>query len=484
MVSFRFSRLITLGVALAMIVALAPALPRASAQGGTIAYGQVVSGQITAKNYFETWQFTGTKGDRVQIYMEGDGNLDPYVGLVDLATETVLAEDDDSGGNTNAYLEMTLQKSGEFVIVATRYDLDTGTTVGSYTLELAGSGGPTNVSTTTTATTDQPVEIEPGVYYMGEIALDEQVGGSIENNAFAQIYGLQVEGGTELVIGMFADGSSVDSYLIFADEEFNLLAEDDDSGATVGAGTLDSFLSLTVPASGLYYVVATRAGMDTGTTTGAYVLLATVPEPEPDPVSQPVDDGLPEGVDYAGVMSAGDSVSGTLTATSFMHLYDFEGQAGEEITISMTGAGNLDAYLGLFDPAGEVIAEDDDSLGALNAVITVTLPQTGTYLIAATRAGIDEGTTVGDYTLEVSAGQLETPAPTGFSGFGGLPGRAMVGEGGTLYLRGNGASDNPEKSPPLERFFGVETTLPGTRAPLAGLLYPPNALAPFSDVLP
>lgn len=481
MALFRFSRLITLGIALAMIVALAPVLPRAVAQGGTIAYGQVVSGQITAKNYFETWQFTGTKGDRVQIYMEGDGNLDPYVGLVDLATAAVLAEDDDSGGNTNAYLDLTLSKSGEFMIVATRYDLDMGTTEGRYTLELAGGSGPTNVSTTTTSTTG-PVEIEPGIYYMGDMVLDESVSGAIENNAFAQIYGLEVEGGTELVIGMFADGSSIDSYLIFADEEFNLLAEDDDSGAQIGAGTLDSFLSLTVPTSGLYYVVATRAGMDTGTTTGAYVLLAAVPEPEP--VSQPVDDGLPEGVDYAGVIGVGDAISGTLSATSFMHLYEFEGQAGEEITISMTGTGNLDAYLGLFDPAGEVIAEDDDSLGGLNAVITITLPQTGTYLIAATRAGIDEGTTVGDYTLEVSAGQFETPLPSGFSGFGGLPGRAMVGEGGTFYLRGNGASDNPEKSPPVERFFGVETTLPGTRAPLAGLLYPPGALAPFSDVLP
>lgn len=481
MTSFRLSRLVTLSVALVMVAALVPVLPRAFAQGGAIAYGDVVSGTITAKNYFEMWQFTGTKGDRVQIYMEGDGNLDSYLGLLDAATEEVLAEDDDSGGDSHAYIEMTLPASGDYVIIATRYDLDLGTSQGSYMLGLVGSGGPTNTNVTNPVSTNEPVEIEEGIYFMGDMVLGEPVSGSIENSAYAQVYGLEVAAGTEIVVGMFADNSELDSYLFFADEEFNLLAEDDDSGSEVGAGSLDSFLSLTISQAGYYYVIASRAGMDTGFSTGAYVLAVGVPEAEPE-VTETDDTGLPAGVEYAGVVSAGETITGSIADASYLHLYDYEGQAGEEITITMTGSGNLDAYLGLFDPAGEVIAEDDDSLGGLNAVITVKLPETGLYMIAVTRSGIDEGTSTGSYTVEVSNGALEAEPAAGFSGFGGLPGRALTSEGSTLFLRGNGASDNPEKSPPIEAFFGIETALPGAPSLLSGLIYGSDPLAPFGAI--
>lgn len=457
-------RLVTLSLVVVMALALVPVLPRAHAQaGGQIAYGEVVQGQITAKNYFQVWQFEGQKGDRVQILMEGDGNLDPYLGLIEFASENVVMEDDDSGGNSNAYIEATLPSSGTFLIVATRYNFDIGTTEGSYALGLVAAGSPTNVSNPTAV--NEPVEIEPGIFYMGDMTLEEPVNGTIEPAAYAQLYSLELQAGDDLMIVMMADGSNLDSYLFFADEELNLLAEDDDSAAQYGGGAMDAFLNLTVPETGMYFVVATRAGMDVGQTSGGYVLAAGIAEPEAQPAAQeePSGSSLPAGVDYIGVVSAGDSVQGSITNDSFMHLYDFEGQAGEEITITMEGSGGLDAYLGLFDPAGEVIAEDDDSLGGVNAVITITLPQSGTYMVAATRSNIDEGVTAGPYTLAISSGELEAePEATGLSSFGGLPGRAIATDSGTFYLRGTGASDNPEKSPPVEAFFGLDSSdLPG-----------------------
>ena len=126
----RLSRLVGAVLIVAMALALTPVLPRAHAQGGTIAYGDTVSGSITSKNYFEVWQFSGTQGDRVRLVMTGDGALDPYLGLIELSSEEVIAEDDDSAGNSNAMIDISLPSTGDFAIIATRYDLDTGTSQG------------------------------------------------------------------------------------------------------------------------------------------------------------------------------------------------------------------------------------------------------------------------------------------------------------------------------------------------------------------
>ncbi|MEB2287956.1 MAG: PPC domain-containing protein [Anaerolineae bacterium] len=461
MLAQRFARWLVIVIVLTLVV---PALPRAAAAGGAIAYGEAVSGTINSKVYFELWVFMGAKGDRVQILMEGDGALDPYLGLIYSPTEEVIAEDDDSGGGANAYLEMVLPAAGEYIIVATRYGLDTGTSAGRYTLSLAGGSGPVNVSTTTSTT--GPQELSPGIFLMGNLPLGEAVGGTISNNAFAHIYTVQVQTSTRLVIAMFAaEGSALDAYLGFGTEDGTVLAEDDDSGPQVEGGQYDSFLDLTVSQPGTYLILATRAGLDTGTTSGDYVLVAGIPE-ESGVVDEPTtDDQLPPGMVFLGTLSLDTSVKGTIADDSYFHIYEYMGTAGEQITVTMIGSGGLDSYLAILDPTDQVIAEDDDSAGGLDAQISIRLPESGSYLIIATRNGLDTGTTAGPYSLTLSAGA--PPPPTGTTsstgGFGGLPGRALETESGTLYLRGFGSSDNPEKCSELGVFAGVcgDQQLPG-----------------------
>jgi hypothetical protein len=163
-----------------------------------------------------------------------------------------------------------------------------------------------------------------------------------------------------------------------------------------------------------------------------------------------------------GDLTLGSSGSGAISGQEFIHLYTFEGTAGEQVTITMVGDGSLDAYLGLLDPNDEVIAEDDDSGGGTNAQISIRLPESGTYIIIVTRNGLDQGTSEGNYTLDLVSGTPTAPEGTsGFGGFGGLPGRAFPGEENTLYLRGTGASDNPEKATGLESLLGSEAGMPG-----------------------
>ncbi len=455
----RIARVVTALLVVALAFALTPVVPRAHAQAGMISYGEVVTGTITAKNYFQVWQFSGTQGDRVRITMIGDGALDPYLGLIELSTEQVIAEDDDSAGNMNAMMELSLPSTGDYAIIATRYNLDTGTSTGQYELSLQGGAGPNqNVNTVSNQSVNmtQPVEIEPGLWYYGELELGSSVNAAISNDAYAHVYTVTLDAGTEFVAAMFADGSNLDSYLIFGTEDGTVLAEDDDSGADVGGGTYDALIYLTVQQPGTYLLIASRVGLDMGTSTGNYMLFAGVPEPEDTPA--PVDtQGLPPGVEVMGEISTGAQATGTITQNSFLHLYAFQGNAGEQITITMRSTDGLDSYLGIMDPSDEVIAEDDDSGGGASgydAQISLRLPESGVYVIVATRAGIDQGISTGSYTLQVTSGAPAAPQGiSGFGGFGGLPGRAIETGEGTLFLRGTGRSSDPDKQSELERFL-------------------------------
>lgn len=77
---------------------------------------------------------------------------------------------------------------------------------------------------------------------------------------------------------------------------------------------------------------------------------------------------------------------------------EFEAEAGDVVTVSMVSA-TFDAYLVLADPAGGVVAEDDDSAGGRDSRIERTLTKSGTYTIWA---GSYEGDATGSYTLTLS----------------------------------------------------------------------------------
>jgi len=77
-----------------------------------------------------------------------------------------------------------------------------------------------------------------------------------------------------------------------------------------------------------------------------------------------------------------NSSSRTLPDGSYYEGYQFQGQAGQRITIDMR-SGSIDPYLVLFAPNGRKIADDDDGGGGKNARIEVTLPMTGRYVLYA-----------------------------------------------------------------------------------------------------
>ncbi|NMG60830.1 tetratricopeptide repeat protein, partial [Geitlerinema sp. P-1104] len=67
---------------------------------------------------------------------------------------------------------------------------------------------------------------------------------------------------------------------------------------------------------------------------------------------------------------------------SLYDLHTFEGQAGQFLEIRLN-SDDFDAYLILFSPDGEQVAEDDDGGEGLNSLISIQLPQTGRYSVIA-----------------------------------------------------------------------------------------------------
>ncbi len=115
---------------------------------------ETVEGQITDARYYDLWTIDAHAGETVVITAETlNGDLDIYLGLMTPDQRTVLAEDDDSLGGTNAQITYTFPTSDNYVIITTRYGLDAGNTRGAYRLTAYRNAAavPTATPTPTTA---------------------------------------------------------------------------------------------------------------------------------------------------------------------------------------------------------------------------------------------------------------------------------------------------------------------------------------------
>jgi hypothetical protein len=115
---------------------------------------------------------------------------------------------------------------------------------------------------------------------------------------------------------------------------------------------------------------------------------------------------LEAGTRDGGVITDGQTVSGSIAVATFLYTYTFDGKAGEVVTITMQGGDKIDAYVDLLRPDGKLAAANDDAkvsgLAAKDAQIKeFVLPADGTYTIRATRFGREASRQVGDFTLKL-----------------------------------------------------------------------------------
>ena len=178
-------------------------------------------------------------------------------------------------------------------------------------------------------------------------------------------------------------------YLYLYSPDVELVDQDDN-----GAGGNNARITLIASETGTYYLGA----VDTGNGTGGYALNAVT-----------VADDYPWSTSTNGVVAVnGAAVAGTINVNGDFDAFKVSLLAGTKYVFTVTrSAGGLnDPYLSLYDPAGNLVAQDDSSAGGGNASITITVASTGTYYLGV--SDFDRG--LGAYT--VSAAVVDTVAPT------------------------------------------------------------------------
>ena len=125
---------------------------------------------------------------------------------------------------------------------------------------------------------------------------------------------------------------------------------------------------------------------------GTMITPPVTPEPatEPEPSSPP---------QIVGTIRAGETEYGEITTRAGLY-YRYNGQAGDVITIMLTGINGLDTVVEFMDDNYNVIDADDDGGEGRNSLLEVEIPSSGEYYIHV--RGYGSGT--GDYSLALMAG--------------------------------------------------------------------------------
>jgi len=344
-----------------------------SEAGSTLRYNDSVLGAISDTSSEVYYTFQAEQGDIVTISMvRSSGNLDPYLQVVDGERFEIASNDDHSRDTRNARIEgLIIERSGAYIIVATRYDDSSGSFVLSIEeAENSGSG----------SSRLAPLPIRYG----------ESRRGTLGHAQFERYYSFEAQAGDLITIDLArGESGDLDSYLILADAGFEAIQEDDDSGEEFQDSRISDYR---IPADGRYHIIATRFDRAQGATSGEFRLSLDILD---DPAVAAPGDALS--------LSYGTSVTGKISGDNESDLYAFYGRRGEVVSISMTRVdGNLDSYLELLNAAQEVVTRNDDNGGSQNSLIdNFTLPATGMYYVRARRYAGTEGNseTAGSYVL-------------------------------------------------------------------------------------
>lgn len=187
-------------------------------------------------------------------------------------------------------------------------------------------------------------------------------------------------------------GTLADPYLSLFNSQLELVAWDDDDGTG-----LDSRIIFTPSITGFYYLAAGTADFGVGT----YTIRTSIQ-------GVPAGD-IPASAFTASKLVVGGSTTGVVDFAGDQDWHAVTLTAGQTYRINLQGAGSGpvdDTVLRLYDPAGALIAYNDDTDLFTNSELTFTASYTGTYFVSA--GGFADAT--GSYSL-----QIATATPTDIS---------------------------------------------------------------------
>lgn len=348
-----------------------------------IRIGSTVSGTVSGDATFNLYAFEGAADQEIAITPDPRTSFQPLLVLYDSTfTELTRAQP----GNA---LRLSLPAADWYFVAAATIQ--------------AGTGGAFGFSVLDQAPAAQPAAGDDGLRY------NSTQSGAITDASAVIRYRFAGSIGDPVTISMATVSGDLDAYVLLVDASGNVVGEDDNSGENT-----DAQLSVTLPATSDYFILATRRGQETGLTSGEFVLaLTSTATQRTGSASRPP---VPEDFIGLSTIDIGNTVTGRISNAVYQEFYVFYGEAGDALTITLEAAtgSTLDPLLILLDAERISVAENDDvEQGNQNSRIDVTLPQTGYYAIVAARFELSEGSTQGAYELSLvrQGGTLEDVAP-------------------------------------------------------------------------
>lgn len=339
-----------------------------------VTFGGRIEGTLNNGTPRIAYYFDGLRGEVVSLKLAvTQGDLDPIMNISD-AAGTLIAHFDDSDGNRDITIDaLVVPRSGRYFIIVARFGLSLGNTGGAFELSVERIGVSSNSGST--------------------LRYDDSVINNISNMTPQLYYSFRAEQGDIIDVIMQRNSGNLDPYLQVVNSQSFVMADNDD---VIGSGSLDAAIQgLVIEEAGTYIIIATRYGEAAGVTSGRFIL--TLREAE--------NSGLGNSAQTAIPITIRESVENELTDDRFIKYYVFQARQNDLISVSMNRArGTLDAFLAITDANLQELVSDDDGGGGQNAKIDGFLvPADGTYYIVATRLDRAQGTTVGNYKLELQS---------------------------------------------------------------------------------
>jgi hypothetical protein len=351
--------------------------------------------------------------------------------LLFTADGTQIAQDDDGGGGLNARItRFRLPADGQYVIIVDGFRGFTGERRlnGKFTVALEIEGqGPVVAQATPDASTPvaqatavpaTPTSVPSLGDATGVIDYGETIAGELTEDA--QTGTFTFVGSEGDVVNIALDSAEFDPKVELFGPDGTPLAADDDSGPDLNALIRDFVL----PTDGEYTIVVDgfRGASGDRTLLGQFALslnagAATVqPQPTTAPDQPATAAPTQPPVAPSGSIASGQPISGEFTESAQNAAYTFDGRAGDTVTIDLR-SDEIDPLVRLIGPDGQVLAEDDDSGGGVQARIAdFALPADGTYTIEVDAfRGIDSTRVVlgaFELSLNLTAAPVTETQPT------------------------------------------------------------------------
>lgn len=339
-------------------------------------YGDTVFYTITDTQPEVVYSFRAEEGDIINVEMERrSGDLDPYVQIVDDQGYVLEFNDDVFGAETKdaAIRRFLIPRTATYFIFATRYGMTAGTSTGNFSLHLEESQN--------SGIGNSPLAAIP-------FSTGEQVEGELDDSRHARYYRFEAQQNDIVSVSMTRLTGDLDTLVVLANASLQELVVNDDRNDQTQNSRISDYL---IPASGTYYLIATRYEREAGDTAGRYRLELN-------------DEGSAFGdvPDDVRRIRYGTSITGNIDSDTPSVRYAFWGEAGDEVRITMNrSTGDLDPYVSILTASGRQLFSDDDGGANKNARIDrYRLPNTGVYYVEASRyQGADNPGTGGSYVL-------------------------------------------------------------------------------------